>query len=153
MAKTKTRKKAPARGNIASGGFSIAVAFGNVNIGDKTCRLGFTVPRDVLSIGMADDSLCDRRLTGRIVARSTGGSDQQSLPGVDADTTITGTFDVKGFSVTRKTISAGLTFALASIDVESLAHFAKRSGQVIITEVADLPTEDKSATGDATEED
>lgn len=117
-----------------------AVEFGDVSIGDGTCRLGFVADRKAITLQQADRNLCGRRLVGKIVARATGTADQEGLPGLeDQDTTITGVFDVKRIGVTPKTVSAGLTFALASVDAESLTHFAKRSGRLRVSSTEDIP--------------
>lgn len=117
----------------------IPVFYGNVNIGDATARLGVSIDRRRMSLAQADKFLCGRRLTGTILARSSGGAEQQSLPGADDDTTIEGTFDAKSFSVKRKSILAGLTFSLADISVSDLGRFAQREGVLTIAEFADLP--------------
>lgn len=121
----------------------IPVSFGSVNIGDKTCRIGVIIARSrELSITVADRNLVEKRLAGKIVARPSGeNADQGRLAGMDdvGNETLEGTFDVKGINVSKDFISMGLTFALASIDVSVLAHFAKRSGHLIVNEFEDLP--------------
>lgn len=138
MAKTKTK---PEKNGVTTGPMlEIACSYANVNIGDKTARLGISTSRGNLTVSQADKQLCGKRLTGKLLARrGGGGSDQQSLPGAEDDIEIQAVFDVKGFGVTGKNISFGATFALASIDVETLAHFAKTSGIVYILEAADIP--------------
>ena len=91
MAKTKT----------AAASTDIAVAYGNVSIGDETARIGVNISRGQMSLAQMDKNFCGKRLTGTILARSTGQAEQQSLPGVDSDLTITAVFDVKSFSVKR----------------------------------------------------
>ena len=117
----------------------LAVTWSNVNIGDATARVGFRVPRRELSLSKADMVLCEKRLRVTIVARSSGGPDQESLPGAEADTTIAGTADVRSFGVGKKHISAGLTFNLEEIDVSELALFAKRDGRLRVEAVGDIP--------------
>lgn len=119
----------------------IPVAYGNVNIGMETCRLGIKVERSKLSISAADRNLCGKRLVGTVLARAgEAQAEQGSLPSMeDADVSFQAAFDVKSFGVTRKNISAGLTFALASVDVEKLSHFAGRNGTFTVTEIAEIP--------------
>lgn len=129
------RKKAESNGTL-----KLPVAFGGVSVGDKTARLGVTVIRSQLSVAQASKYLCDRRLTGRIVARPAGAlAEQGSLPGMEGvDSEISGVFDVKGFTTSGRKISAGLTFAVSEIDVGLLAKFAKREGVLHIEGVEDL---------------
>lgn len=141
MAKTKT---APTT--------DIAVAYGNVSIGDETARIGVSISRDQMSLAQMDKQFCGKRLTGTILARSTGHAEQQSLPGADADITITAVFDVKSFGVTRKRYTTGLTFSLSGIDAATLAGFAKREGMLRIDDVADIPDKELAAMKDGGED-
>lgn len=119
----------------------LAVSFGNVNVGDKTARVGVTIPRSSLSVSSADKNLCGKRLTVHLLARAGGGqADQESIPGLEgADLELSGVADVKGFGVGPKTISAGLTFSIESIDVPTLARMAKRDGVVTVVGIQDIP--------------
>jgi len=128
------------------------VAFGGVSIGDKTCRIGISVDRSQLSVDQADDHLCEKRLTGSIISRPQGDlPDQGTLPGMAFQSVLRGVFDVKGFSVSADAISFGLTFAIASIDIEKLAHFAKRAGRVVVEEEESIP--EAGANGDDEDDD
>src|SRR5438270_13704897 len=99
----------------------LAVSFGNVSIGDKTCRIGAQIPRAELSLTQADKNLCDRRLTGTILAKPEGWSaDQGALPGMAADVELAGTFDVKGINVSGEHIGIGLTFSRKGLVVPTL---------------------------------
>ena len=142
MAKTKT---APAATDIA-------VAYGNVSIGDETARIGVSISRGQMSLAAMDKNFCGKRLTGTILARSTGGAEQQSLPGADSDLTITAVFDVKSFSVKRKSFGTGLTFALSGIDASTLAGFAKREGMLRIDQIDDIPDRELAAMKDGGED-
>src|SRR5262245_62146532 len=88
----------------------LPVQYGNVNIGDKTARIGCNVKRPTLTPTIADKNLCDKRLTAKILARTSGGADQESIPGMDQDVNVEAVFDCKGFGVSKKAISFGLTF-------------------------------------------
>jgi len=137
-------KKKPVPANV----LELPVEYGQVSIGDKTTRIGVNVDRSELKVSDADKQLCEKRLTGRIITRPPGNPEQGTLPGVDLETHLAGVFDVKGFSVTSDKISFGLTFALASIDVSVLAHFAKRSGRLIVEAVEALPESNGEAEED-----
>lgn len=143
MAKTKT---APAPAT------DIAVSYGNVSIGDETARIGVSISRGQMSLAQMDKSFCGKRLTGTILARSTGQADQQSLPGADSDITITAVFDVKSFGVKRKWFSTGLTFSLGGIDAATLAGFAKREGMLRIDQIDDIPDKELAGMKDGGDE-
>lgn len=119
----------------------LAVSYGNVNIGDKTARIGITVARSVLKVTVADKQLCEKRLAGCMVAKR-GNPDQPTFNGMEDDLELTVMFDVKGFNVSADHISFGLTFALKSVDVQTLAQFAKREGQLIITSIEAIPEDE-----------
>lgn len=138
---TATKKQPKAKAAF----LELPVSFGGVSIGDRTARLGVSLDRNVVTLDVmkADQSLCGCRLTGKIVARSGEvAGEQDPLPGLDAgDTVLDATFDVKQLSITPASISFGLTFAIKGLDVGELAHFAKRSGKLIVYEVSEIPTE------------
>lgn len=148
MAKKKKAAAAEAEMSVSE---TLPVQFGNVSIGEKTCRVGITIDRRNLGLGAADRTLCGKRLAGSILARANGGPDQESLPGADDDIELAGIYDVKAFSVTAKALSCGLTFSLESIDLTKLGHFAKRSGLLKITSIGKIPADapkDDPADGD-----
>lgn len=128
--------------------YDLPVAFGGVSIGDATARIGVTIDRQELKLSEADKHLCEKRLTGRIITRP-GNPEQGSLPGVDLETSLRGTFDVKGLRVSADEIAIGLTFQLRNIDVSALAHFAKRGGRLLIDAVSDIPEPEKSSGEDS----
>lgn len=153
MAKKKPKPKPrPPRGETAV--LELPVAYSNVSIGEKTCRVGIHISRGNLTLAQADKFFCDKRLVGRILARRSGSASQESLPSMeDEDYELPGAFDVKGYSVSAKAFSCGLTFMKESIDVETLANFAKREGVFTVTETGTIPaespaTEDDEADGD-----
>jgi hypothetical protein len=125
-----------------NGGLQLPVAFGNVSIGEDTCRVGVTAARANLDVGVADGKLCGYRLTGTLrVGQSGDLPGQKTLPGVD-DPELSGVFDVKGYSVKVKSISFGLTFRLQGIDLGLLAGLAKREGTLSIEGVEPLPEDE-----------
>ena len=122
----------------------LPVAFGNISIGDKTARVGVTISRGNLTPSKADKELCGKRLIGQIVAVPEGTQpENEPLPGMNGDISLAGAFDVKGFGVTSKHITLGLTFAIKSIKVEDLAHFAKRDGRIVVNETQALSEDDE----------
>lgn len=123
----------------------VPVSFGNLNVGDEKTRLAVSISRSKLSVAKAEKHLCGKRLEIEIVARPAGAAaEQEGLPGMeDADLKVTGIADVKGFGVTSKHISTGLTFQINSINLEELAHFAKREGRLTITSVEELDEENE----------
>lgn len=149
MAKTRPKPIPKPSDNGKKG--ALHVSYGDVSIGDKFCRLGCVISRGNLTVAEADRQLCGRRLTVHCLARSSGGAGQESLPGIDgADIEFDGIADCKRYGVGPKAISFGLTFAIESIDIETLAKFAKREGVVTITNVAAIPAAE-AGDGDAEE--
>lgn len=147
MAKTRTRKppKPSANGTTE---IELPVSFGNLNIGDKTARLGVVVPRTALTITKADNVLCGHRLTCVLVGRAAGAqSEQESLPGVEDDLETTVVADVKTFGVAGKTIAFGLTVSLPDVDLKTLTQFPKRHGLLRVTSVSDIPEESAADEG------
>lgn len=135
-----------------TGLFNLPVGYGSVNIGDKMCSIKATISRSNLKLSEADKSLCNRRLTGKIIAKPSGWkAEENPLPGMDHDLEMTGTFDVKGLRVTSDDIGIGLTFNIKDVDVSTLAQFAKRMGRLLIEEVSNIPegTDDEFGNGDA----
>lgn len=121
--------------------FELAVSFGGVSIGDKTCRIGVKISREAMTINQADERLCDRRLSGQLMAKP-GNSQaaQTALPTMeDADLVLAGAFDVKGFRVTTDEISSGLTFQKKGTDIKTLSQMANRDGRVVIERVEAIP--------------
>jgi hypothetical protein len=117
----------------------LPVSFSNVSIGDGTARVGIQIDRAKLTISKADQNLCGRRLTGKLIAGGVGDAPGQTyLPGTKLPELV-GIFDVKSFSVNKKRIGAGLTFILEGLDLGLIAKFAKRSGRLVVNGVEDIP--------------
>ena len=88
----------------------------------------------------ADKSLCGKRIAGRIISRPPDEDpDQGHLDGMDQVETLDGTFDIKSFNTKRKTITFGLSFQIGSIDIGTLAKFAKRHGSFLVDSIDALP--------------
>jgi len=132
-------KQKPKAGN---GQLKLAVSYGNVNIGDKYVRVGVKVARTQLTTSQADKYLCEKRIAGRILMRSAGDADQESLPGADNDIELEATFDVKGFSVSKKAIAFGITLMNGAVNVTKLAEYAKANGTLTILGVEAIPEDD-----------
>ena len=131
---------------------NVLVAFSGVSIGDGTARVGVRVLREWLQINKADESLCGRRLTGRIVRLKDGEDPNQTLMLDEDRHQIAGSFDVKSFGVNQKAISFGLTFSLKDIDISELGFFAKQSGRLIVDQIVDLDVVDDDESGDPDED-
>lgn len=118
----------------------LPVTFGGLSVGDKTCRIGMRVSRANYTPSKADKQLVEKRLSVRLRAVPNGSTgDQASLPGLDNDRVVEAVGDCNGYSATGKALSFGLTFALSSVDVESLSHFPKRDGQLIVSGIEEIP--------------
>lgn len=137
-----------ARKRTAAVVLEIPVLYGNLNIGDETARLGIRVDRKKLKLTDADRHLCGKRLKGTIEADAGNANPEQ--PAIfQAGVSVTAVFDVNGFGVTRKAITTGLTVKLGSMNIEDLAHFAKRAGRFLVESIGDIPEEEKAAAGTA----
>ncbi len=121
---------------------TLAVQYGNVTVGDETISVGVKTERKNISLSAADKHLIGKRLIGCVTCRpGNGNADQKSL--MDADVEVAAAFDVNGIHVTRKKLSFGLSFARSSVDMTTITDFAKRSGDLIITEIGEIPKEEK----------
>jgi hypothetical protein len=146
----KRKPKTPA-GSAVAADLTIPVKYGDLSVGDGTCRIGLTAFRDKLTLKIADEKLCGKRLIGCIsCAPGNNNPEQSPMPGMDADVEIAAAFDVKRVNFTIKTITFGLTFAIASLKVEDLVGFAKRAGKLVVTQIQDIPKNE--ATGTAEDE-
>ena len=127
---------------------SVAVDFETVSIGDGTARIGIKIDREHMNVVAADEAFCGRRLSGRIVAMPKDEDPDQQHMFDGEKHELSGFFDVKRFGASPKAITAGLTFALAEIDVSELGHFAKRCGRLIIDSVGPLEVDGEPADED-----
>lgn len=120
---------------------NLPVGYGDVRVGDKTCGIRASVSLESFPLAQADKTLCERRITGRIIAKPAGWeADQQGLPTMDGDDLeMSGVFDVKSLNVSGDSIGFGLTFSIKDVDVSTLAQFAKRMGRIVIDDVSTIP--------------
>lgn len=136
----------------------LAVDFGQVSIGESAARVGVKINRsEGLTISQADRTFVARRLTGKIKAKPIPAgqredAEQGTFSGME-DAELSGTFDVKSLSVSDQEFGLGLTFNLKDTDIATLAHFAKRSGRLVVTAVADIPEAEKAERKGDDEED
>lgn len=141
MAKTKTEAL-----------IDIPVQYGDLSVGETTCRIGINVARDKLSVSKADSLICGKRLSGRITAvPGNGNPDQGQL--ITDENVVVAAFDVKKIGFNKKTIGFGLTFAIESVDTDALFHFSKRAGRLIVDSAEALPSKDKRKKADDDEDD
>lgn len=121
----------------------LPVKFRGVSFGTSTARIGVAISRDLMSLEKADESLCERRLIGRIVRGHAEDAPGQTTL-VDCDHVVEGAFDVKQFAAKKKDFSAGLTFSVEEIDRGELAEFANASGRLMIDDIlAEIPKAEK----------
>lgn len=121
---------------------ALPCGFGNLNVGDKTCRLGVRVDRSRLTLTKANEYLCGRRLTIKLMVEA-GSGETPAIPALSSSLDLVGTFDCKSFGVTTKSLTFGLTGSIPDLDLEILTKFAKRDGHLSIAEVADLPEDEQ----------
>lgn len=130
----------------------LPVSFGGISFGKKTARVGLSVDREHLKIGVADKTFCDRRLTVTIFANGNGDSPGQGrLDGMEDSLELVGIADVKGFGVHADNIGFGLTFNVQEIRRTCSASgvqfqdFAGREGRLMIAEIGDIPEAEKAS--------
>lgn len=122
----------------------IPCEFGGLTIGDAVAKLSVTIRREVLNIDAADEALCGRRLTGRIIVIGADVDPKQTHLIDDLHPVVESSFDVKSFRVSPKLISTGLSFAIApdpdqdGNQISTLAHFAKKSGRLTVFGIGNL---------------
>ena len=125
----------------------VPVNFGDVSIGDGTARIGVRIDRSLLNIDAADELLCGRRLSGRLLVLPPGDASNQTyidpVVGGDLKHELESTFDVKRFSASPKNITAGLTFSLQEVEVSELSHFAKRGGRLVVAGIEEIPAKQR----------
>lgn len=122
----------------------IPVAYGDVGIGETTCRVGVAVARDKLTLAKADAQVCGKRLVGRIVAVPGNANPEQTQAFTD-EVEVEAAFDVKSVRFNKKSLFFNLTFSIESVKVEDLAHFAKRAGRLVVDAITAIPAKDKAA--------
>ena len=118
----------------------VPVSFGRVSIGEGSVSIPVKIDREHLNPEAADGLLCGCRAKGEIAAGQEGTTEDP-----DQQTTFeimkhrqTGMFEIKGYSVGPKAISATLNLLLKDVKVTEIVEFAKRSGRLRIESVAPL---------------
>ena len=117
--------------------------YGDVGIGERTCRITARVDRSRLKSSVAERNLCGRRLTVVLHGVPAGDDPEQQRMFEDART-IDGVCDVRSFSVSPKYIGFTMTFSLEDIDLPEFSKYAKRSGRIDVMNVAVIPDDDES---------
>jgi hypothetical protein len=124
--------------------FSVDVEFGNVSNGDETARVGIKIDRDEIELDDCETYFCGRRVEAELYARITS---QQSLEGMESDqpteVMIRAQFDINGYRVSPKAVTAGLTVPLNVVDRSMFGWLARRNGTLRCTHVADLDKDDQ----------
>ncbi len=121
---------------------SVPVKFGSVSIDDGSASVPVTIDRGNLAPAKADDLFCGRRLKGKIAVGCANEDPEQTHMFDDMDYRVEAVFEVKGYGVKPKEIKATLNVLLKEVKVETLSHFAKHDGLMIVLESA-LLGEDK----------
>lgn len=128
--------------------------FNSVTFGDATANVGIAIQRERVNLDAAEGAFCGKRLTGRILVTAGDDPDQQYFDGMKAQHVVAGVFDCKGFRVSPKWITTAATFALEGLEIEELAHFAKRSGRIVVSLIQGLePASKLAAPGGGDDED
>lgn len=121
--------------------FEAPVKFGNVSIGKKTGKVGFSVQRSYCTLAKADELFVDRRLAMKVIlGRAGDAKGQQAF--TEPDVEINGDFDVKGFRVGADAFSGlGMTFMLKEVDLAQVSHLSGGSGRIQIKGVKAIPAD------------
>lgn len=130
---------------------NIGVDFKGVSFGAKTARIGVGISRDRMALDRADELFCDRRLTGTIIMGHSN-DDPAQLNLLDVAHSVSGVFDVKGFSAKADTLDIGLTFGRLEVDPGELSLFASKEGRLIVTAAEEIPEPVKEKSGPAAQQ-
>lgn len=128
------------------------VEFGGVSIGKATARLAINIARSNLSLESADELFVGHRLTCRISLDREGEKNGQKSLLKDANHRIDAICDTKRIGANADTISTGLVFSLADVDIAELAKFSKGQGKLTVSNVAEIPAEEKEGHGEGPDE-
>lgn len=122
----------------------LQVAFGGTSAGKNTGRIGVKISRDKLDLMLADELFTEQRLeaTLTVIPKKDAKGQKNMLP--DQFPTISGSFDVKGFSTRSDTFSCGFTYMKKSVDANAINEFAGQQGKVEIYNIADIPEDEES---------
>lgn len=122
----------------------VPATFGNVNLGDSTCRLGVAVDAAYLAVEAAAEALRGTRIKGRIVLGGAEDARGQGRLGLDDEIAIEGSFDSKSFTAPVKKITFGLTMNLQELGDQALilGKFAKHTGRFQVESVSSLAGQD-----------
>jgi hypothetical protein len=112
----------------------LPVKFKNLSVGDTIATLGVSIDRDRVNIDFCEEAFCGKRDLVRILI-GPGADPDQGILWDDVQFDVEAHADIKKYSVTPKLISIGLAFLIDSIDIEDLAHFAKKEGTLFIVKV------------------
>jgi hypothetical protein len=127
--------------------FNGGVTFGNVNVGVNAASVPIKIDRGVINLNMAEQLFCGHRLIGRIVLgtldEANNTSETQTKLIDDVDHEVSGAFDVKRFSCSKKQIGITASFSLEDIEIGDLAKFANGSGRLIVSEIGEIPEPEK----------
>lgn len=110
---------------------------GNAN----TCRIGFDIHKNRLSLDEANSLLNQRRLE---VVVTTEDLEQSELPGMGVEAfRVEGSADTKAISISGDHYGGGLTFNREDVDIGILANIANRSGTMVVKDVSAIVKKQK----------
>ncbi len=118
----------------------VPVSFGRVSIGEGSVSIPIKIDREHLNPEAADGLLCGCRVKGEIAAgqeAATAAPDRQNTFEIMKHRQ-TGMFEIKGYSVAPKAISATLNVLLKDVKITEIVEFAKHDGRLRIESVAPL---------------
>ena len=123
----------------------LPASFGNVGIGDEKARISILIDRKHITATKAETFFCGSRSEVRVFVDPNASGDQPGQEKMDfakAEHKLESVADVLRFSVGSKTIGATLTFAIASVDLETLCKFAKKGGRLVMNRIGEADAKD-----------
>lgn len=119
--------------------------FGGVSFFDGTASVPVEVSFDDITLAQAFEGLCQRMLTGRITTKGLNTTDEQQISGMESEEiAIHEIFNTAALSITKKRVKFTMSFSKARIEEHELAQFAEKAGRFIVTQIADLPSKEKT---------
>ena len=112
--------------------------FKGVSIGTNTARLGFAIDRSEMTLEQADGVFSNSQLKATIVCDPNDHKDcegQETFKDTGCKMDVIA--DVKGYRVSAKSFSSGLSLNKEEADIATLSTFANRKGKLLCTRVGD----------------
>lgn len=125
-----------------SAAVTVNAKFKNVNLGDETARLGIEIPcgemQVMKAVSLFRGSQCKVTIT-------LGDKEQEDMLGAKGIPVIESVVNFKSVTIKQKVYNVGLTFNLADVTPEEIAHFAQQSGHISVERIGAIPEKPKKS--------